>query len=60
MLNGIGKENAIAFSGLTIQDEVSDMLKMLDSNEHEMIKFNTMKAKLTAMQQQHPFMNFIL
>jgi len=60
MLNGIGKENAIAFSGLTIQDQVSDMLKMLDSNEHEMIKFNTMKAKLTAMQQQHPFMNFIL
>jgi len=36
------------------------MLKMLDSNEHKTIKFNTLKAKLTAMQQQYPFMNFTL
>jgi len=60
MLNDIGKYNAIAYLGLTVQDEVSNMLKMLDSNEHEMIKFNTMKAKLMAMQQQYPLIQFTL
>jgi len=60
MLNSIGKYNSIAFSGLTIQDKVSNMLKMLNSNEHEMIKFNTMMAKLNAMQQQYSFMQFTL
>jgi len=43
-----------------MQDEVSDMLKMFNSNEHEMIKFNTLLAKLNTMQQQYPFMNFTL
>ena len=60
MLSGIGKFNALAHSGLTTQDEVSDMLKMFDSNEHETIKFNTLLAKLNTMQQQYPFMNFTL
>jgi len=60
MLNGTGKYNALAYSGMTVQDEVSDMLKMLDSNEHETIKFNTLLSKLNALQIQFPFMNFTL
>jgi len=60
MLNGTGKYNALAYLGMTVQDEVSDMLKMLDSNEHETFKFNTLLSKLNVLRLQFPFMNFTL
>jgi len=60
LLNGVGKYNALAWMGGTVQDEVSDMLKVLDGTEHETIKFNQLKAGLESMQWKNQFMQFTL
>jgi len=60
LLNGEGKYNALTWLGVTVQDEVSDMLKILDSTEHETVKFNQLKACLENMQWKNQFMQFTL
>jgi len=60
LLNGEGKYNALAWMGGMVQDEVSDMLKILDGTEHEMVKFNQLKASLENMQWKNQFMQFTL
>jgi len=60
LLNGDGKYNALAWMGGMVQDEVSDMLKILDGTEHEMVKFNQLKASLENMQWKNQFMQFTL
>jgi len=37
LLNGASLHAARGFSGLLLQDPVSDMLRVLDSNEHETV-----------------------
>jgi len=46
LLNGASLHMAGGFSGLLMQDPVSDMLHVLDSNKHETVKHNTLKKKL--------------
>ncbi len=60
LLNREGKYNALAWMGGMVQDEVSDMLKILDGTEHEMVKFNQLKASLENMQWKNQFMQFTL
>ena len=60
LLNGTGLFHAKGFSGLTIQEEVSDMLRILDSNEHETMKFQLLKKQLQLLQKQNQFMSFTL
>jgi len=46
--------------GAAVQDEASDMLKILDGMEHEMVKYNQLKASLENMQWKNWFMQFTL
>jgi len=50
LLHGTSLHNVRGFSGLTVQDDVSEMIRILDSNEHEMVKIHALKKKLILLQ----------
>jgi len=60
LLKGESTYNALAYSGLMAEDQVSDMMKMLDSNESKNVKYNTLRAKLQELQHRNTFMQFTL
>jgi len=60
LLNGASLHRAGGFSGLSMQDPVSDMLHVLDSNKHKTVKLNTLKKKLHLAQWQNPMVIFML
>jgi len=60
LLNGESKYNVLAWMGAMLQDDVSNMLKVLDGMEHEIVKYNQLKTSLEKMQWKNTFMQFTL
>jgi len=60
LLNGANKFPILAWCGLSIQDEVPEMLRILDSNEDILTKFNALDQRLRMAQKENYFMNYTL
>jgi len=60
ILNGTNRFSLLGFCGLTIQDEVPEIFRILDSNEDPTTKFQALEDLLTLAQQGNALINFML
>jgi len=60
LLNRANKFPVLAWCGLTIQDEVPEMLRILDSSKDILTKFNALDQRLRMAQKENYFVNYTL
>ena len=60
MLSGASKYQVIAWTGLTLQDEVPELMRILDSNESMTIKMQALENRLRAVQRENILVNFTI
>jgi len=60
ILNGTNRFSLLGFCGLTIQDEVPEIFRILDSNEDPTTKFQALEDLLLLAQHGNALVNFTL
>jgi len=60
ILNGTNRFSLLGFCGLTLQDEVPDIFKILDSNDDPTAKFQALEDLLLMAQHGNALINFTL
>jgi len=60
LLNGTNKHSLLGFCSRSIQENPPEIFIILDSNEDPTTKFHALEDRLTAVQQNKPFVNLML